>query len=230
MPSAEPPPPHEAELDALRRRLYRPDASDADRARYDALRSRLETRPSTTAEAPAPRPRPSRRVLLGSALVGALLVVAAVLSATTAPEPAPTDSRLPSSVVTPPAPDPAQATPVAVQVAGEGGAVTGQRFHGVGPAVVPLITGEAPLTGGRLVVVLTADSASPLGWTALDPRSIGSGPSTPRVVASSPSRPRSGIGTPETATYDGAPPPQIAIDARDRTAWELTVLLLRPAT
>ncbi|MGN6743467.1 MAG: hypothetical protein ACTHJL_09255 [Amnibacterium sp.] len=86
------------ELEALRRRLYRPDATDADRARYREL-VRAEVRPDTqdgpseeppgTAGSPARRGRP---LLVGAAVtvVVALLAVGIAVTARPASAPAPT--------------------------------------------------------------------------------------------------------------------------------------------
>lgn len=220
-------------LDVLRRRLYRPDATAEDRERYDELRARAVPDPvplaDPTSDEPLPPAPPSRRrpVRTAAAVVGVLALgaVAAVLSIP--PAATPSADRSPAATRVP-RPDPSQPTPVAVSVGGV--ATTAQRFHGRGPAVVPLITGSAPPNGGRLVVVLTSDEVAPLGWTAARWGSIGSGPSTPQVLASSPRQQRSGLGRPETTEYGGDPPADIAVSDPGSHAWTLTVLILDPAS
>lgn len=76
----------------LRRRLYAPGASDADRARYEAVGPAPKAVPAepepvevaTPPTAPPPPPAPVRRRRLGTALAGAALVVTLLVGGVTA--------------------------------------------------------------------------------------------------------------------------------------------------
>lgn len=255
-----------AELDALRRRLYRPDASEDDRRAYERLRDRLAPAqpPPAEVDAPAPqrerpggrtaappvdrgaepavergaeppveppatgRPRRSRIAVLVTAVLVAALAGSLALHAAQAPDADPT-AAAPTAIAVPfrvAQPDPSQATPVAVSV--EGVATTAQRFHGVGSAVVPLITGSAPLDGGRLIVVLTSDAPQPIGWRAARWSPSDDGDGRVQILARGPRIDRSGPGHPEASTYRGDPPADVEVLDSGAHRWTLTVTLLEP--
>lgn len=200
----------ERDREAMRRRLYRPGASEEDRLAYAGT---LEAAP------PEPGPAPRRRRRFGAvaaALVGALAVVLAILIGRAAVAPA--------AVSAPPAPTATTVLPTQrVAVSVDGLATTGLRIRGSGSAEVPLDVAEASFDGGRLTVLLGSSDGRAVGWTARALETRRDWSSYRRTVASSPARDREGAPRAETVRYAGAPPRWIAVQAPADAGWTLTV-------
>lgn len=227
-------------VDALRRRLYRSDATEEDLRRYLAERDADSTvEPTTRQEAAAPR----RRRLLLPALVLIALVASGTGLALTPQHP--TTPPTPSARAA--APDAAFASVVAVagtlaadpaspavrrhvsrRTTADGGTVLSQRFDGSGATVVPLDLTTAPFDGGRAVVMLTTSRRGPDGWRAVRVRTRRDWSSYAEVVARGPSTDDAGIPFATIAPYDGSPPGWIAVDAARDVRWRLEVMFLPP--
>ncbi len=170
--------------EALRRRLYRPDALAEDVAAY------LATAPGLHAPPPAAAP-PHRRLPRGRPLRGRLVAGAAVLAAVAAavavgraaPATAGRPAPQPAAVrITAPAPTPLPTSSVdaaaraafvrKVAVGGDAGLALWWdggpglvEVHGSGPATIPIPTARTGRAGHLTVLlVLGADGAA--GWTA----------------------------------------------------------------
>jgi len=226
-------PEEDARLDALRRALYRPDATEADRRRYQAEREAvLEPAPVLEAAAAPPAP-PARRSRVGLAV---LAVVLAALGGMVVGE------RLAQ-----PAPHVAQPTaepvlqqdfedgprfavdtkgvsgPRAVATSVHGTPVIGQQFEGHGPAVVPVDLLPGSFDGGRAMVVLTSAQSAPTAWRALRLLTRNDFSSFPVVMAHGTADPGMLVATPSTFVYPGAPPARVAVEAPDDIRWTLVV-------
>lgn len=205
------------EAEALRRRLYAPEATEEDRRRYAVVA------PAVRDVRPAPRRRP--RVPVAVVVVAAVLVAAGGAALT---------GRLARSDVTDPpraiaertaAPTqpvfsgPAERVPVRI----DGVAATGQRLRGEGQAVVPIDTSSASFRGGSVAVVLSSADGRPMGWEvrALVTRQDWS--SYQQVIGRSAGADRRGVQTAVTTPYTGAPPLWVAVEAPAGAIWTLTV-------
>lgn len=234
-------PPAEAQqrLDGLRRRLYRSGATEEDLRRYTAERDAQQA-----AEPAAPTdvlPLRRRRSVLPAAALAVLLcsgVGIALTTGRTAPPRATASPEVRS--------DRSQVVldvgaglsagprgrvvhePASRTTAADGTAVLSQRFTGVGAAVVPLDLTTASFDGGRVVVTLTASRPSPVAWRAIRLRTRQDWSSYPEVVARSPAADSAGIRSSTVASYGGAPPGWIAVDADATGRWTLVVVLLSP--
>ena len=167
-----------ADGEALRRRLYRPDAAEEDVAAYLATAPAIAA-PSTAAP---PHRRPVRgRLVAGAAVLAALAAAVAIGRAApaTAGRPAPAQAAA-RNAAPPPAPLPTSSVDAAaraafvrkVAVGGDAGLALWWdggpglvEVHGAGPATVPIPvarTGRA----GHLTILLVLGADGTAGWTA----------------------------------------------------------------
>ncbi len=215
------------DLDDLRRRLYRPDAAEADVRRYLAERGEQADTVGEAPEQPAPRTSSRRRVA-----VAGLAAVAAVAALTTAVQ---HDSSRRSSEAPPTAraqPDGegleirqgAVSRPVDAATSVQGVAVTGQRFTGHGNVVVRLDPPAGAAPGGRAMVVVTSGVSSPVSWRALlRQRPAGATTSRLQVLAVGRTRAPGGVAGPVVFDLPSGPPDGIEVEAPDDAAWTLLV-------
>ncbi|GAA4741999.1 hypothetical protein GCM10025783_11640 [Amnibacterium soli] len=220
-------------LDALRRALYRPDATDADRQRYAAEQQAV--RPpdpeATTAAAPAaPVPRRWRLGLTVLAVVlaaaGGILVgqrFAQPLQQTARPTAAPVLQQDVQDGARYAVDTAGVSGPRSVATTVRGTAVIGQRFEGRGSAVVPVDLLPGTFDGGRAMVVLTAARSAPTEWRALRLLTRNDFSSFPVVMAHGTADPGTLVATPSTFVFPGAPPARIAVEAPDDVRWTLVV-------
>jgi hypothetical protein len=200
------------EREALRRRLYRPGASDEDRARYARLVQ--EPEPAETPEPPRRRRVP--QVAVASAVVLALAVTVLIGRSVTAPERAVADL--------PPAPTASTILPsqrVAVSI--DGLATTGVRVHGSGTVQVPVDVDGASFQGGRFSVLLSSSDDRPAGWRAVTLETRRDWSSYQRPIAASPARDRLGASRADEVAYAGTPPRWITVQAPADAVWSLTI-------
>ena len=220
----------EARLDALRRRLYRADATEADRQRYEAERiATIEPEPLAAAEEQPAARRPRRgAVVLAAVVAGGLGLTLGVVVAQPATERA---KPAPAKVLQQSISDAQRFTidtagvrgPTSVATAILGTALIGQRFEGHGPAVVPVDLLPGSFDGGRAMVVLTAAQPAPTAWRALRVVTRSDFSSFPVVMAHGTADPGTIVATPSTFVYPGAPPARIAVEAPDDVRWTLLV-------
>ena len=216
-----------ARLNDLRRRLYRADATEADRLRYEAALQATRPPEAPLLDAAQARlPRPGRRAAVG--LVVVLVTVGLVVAV-----------RLGQPVSLPPRPVVAEVLrqdrtagrlltagvsgPAAVAASIRGVAVTAQRFQGRGDAVVPFAAPAGASDGGRVLVVLASDGPATIGWRAVRLRTSVDWTSHPVAMARGSAEPGAVVATPITFVYSGSPPAQIAVDAPDGVGWTLLI-------
>lgn len=209
------------EAEALRRRLYAPEATEEDRRRYAAAA------PAVQAVRPVPRRRP--RVPIAVVVLAAVLVAAggAALTGRLA-RPDATDApraivtAAPSSAPTPPViSGPVEQVPVRI----DGVAAVGQRLRGEGQAVVPIDTSSASFRGGSVSVVLASADGRPMGWEVRGLVTRQDWSSYQQVIGRSAGADRRGDPTAVTTPYTGAPPLWVAVEAPAGAIWTLTVAL-----
>ena len=204
------------EAEALRRRLYRPDASEEDRARYARLTGTTEPEPDAS---PA---RTRRRVPRGAVAVAVAVVLAlgaAVLVVRSIGVPAPASAQLAAA----PTPTPRatlRSSRVAVSI--DGLPTTGQRVAGTGSAEVVLDLGDAT-SEGRFTVLLSSADERPVGWRAVTLVTRRDWTSYRRVMAAGPARDRMDATRPDTASAAGSLPMWVDVQAPADAAWSLTV-------
>lgn len=202
------------EVEALRRRLYRPDASEADRLRYAAL---VGPDPEPAAEAPdRPARRARRAPVVLVALVTAVVAVSGVAVARAASRP----EAEPVAVVTPAAPTATPATPVLVVGRTAGAA---RSLHGTGSATVALDVSAVPMDSGSFAVLVSAADERPVGWTALGLQTRRDWSSYRKVLGASPARNRLAATRTDTLAYRDDPPRWIHVQAAADASWTLTV-------
>ena len=200
------------ETESLRRRLYRPDASDDDRARYARLVQEAEPE---AAPGPPPRRRVPR-VAMASAVVLGLAVTVLIGRSVAAPERAVADL--------PPAPTASTILPserVAVSI--DGLATTGVRVHGSGTVDVPVDVDGASYQGGRFSVQLSSSDERPVGWRAVAMETRADWSSYRRPIAAGPARDRLAATRADEVTYRGSPPRWITVQAPADAVWSLTI-------
>jgi hypothetical protein len=210
------------DLEALRRRLYAPGASEEDRRRYAAAAPAGRT--VEVASAPGgPRPAARRRRRAPLVLLAVVVVVAAggALAAgrfapvrTAAPTPSAVRSTAPSSGIV-------SGTAQRIPIDASGYATVAQRLQGLGEARVPLDTTAAPRARGRLVVLVTSTDRRPIGWWALRFGHVGETRPTV-VVGSGETRARSGVPEVEWSDYTSEPPQAVVVRAPAGVPWTLT--------
>jgi hypothetical protein len=221
-------------LDQLRRRLYEPTATEADRREYAALAERLEQprqsdpeppvgrdepadAPSTVPRARRRRPRPLVLGIGGAVVIAALAVIAVQTArSVSAPPTMPSATAWLSSPTAAPTPTPAMLTD-------DGRWLAAQQTSGGGSAVVRLDVRAAPAAGGRLVVAMSSSDPSPVGWLAERVRSSPANAGSEQVVAFDPPALRVGAAVPTTVSYTGAPPSVLVVQAPTGTGWSVTV-------
>lgn len=217
------------EAEALRRRLYAPEATEEDRRRYAVVA------PPVRDVRPVPRRRP--RVPVAVVLVAAVLVAvggaaltgrlarpdatdapranttaAPIAAPTAAPSAAPTRSAISG---------PVERVPVRI----DGVAAVGQRLRGEGQAVVPIDTSSASFRGGSVAVVLSSADGRPMGWEVRGLVTRQDWSSYQQVIGRSAGADRRGVPAAETTPYTGAPPLWIAVEAPAGAIWTLTIAL-----
>lgn len=210
----------DAEREALRRRLYRPGATEEDRLRYAQL---LPSEPPAPPTARAATPR-RRRAALPFALGAAVLLVLGggllVVHGLAAPE-VPVVTAQPAAVARRILPTQGVVAPI------DGALRPALRVEGNGSAVVALDVTGASFDGGRLAVVLSATDHRPVGWTAAVLETRRDWTSYRRVVAARPARDRFESTRADDMDYRGAPPRWITVQAPADTVWTLTVAFVR---
>jgi hypothetical protein len=220
-----------AALEALRRRVYGPDATDEDRRAYaalvDAPAPEAQEEPPIAEEPTQPRTRRRRRfpILIGAAgvaVVVGLVAVATSVARTEAPRPAATPSA--TSIWLGAARPTAGPSPTPLVLPKTSGVVDGQQIAASGSAIVPLRSDDVPRRAGRLVVLLSSSDPSPVGWVAERPRA-GSRSGLEQVAIDPPAL-RQGTVAPRAVSYTGAPPTRIVVRAPEGTGWTLTVAFL----
>lgn len=225
-PAAAPGSAPEADLDELRRRLYRPGAGDEDVRRYEAVR------PSAGTSAPEAEPAAPARSPVRARVVGALLVVVAVAAFALAAGPRP--------VATTPAPSTtaraelrdigrgtavdvrrgSQSSPEAVVTQLDGTPMLGRRVDGRGTAIV-VLGPAADAERGRAVVAVSTGGGAAVTWRALLDVVRRDWTTDATVVAegraSSPGR----AVRPDAFSWTGGPPTRIAVIAPAGVRWSL---------
>lgn len=221
--------------ESLRRRLYRPDASPEDLQRY------ASAAPLAVRRQRAERRRPSRRALIGAALVlaGAAVITALLLRPATAPPlPAPTavglsaedrtdllqnlarggDAGIAAYLVTHPSPPGLVAT---------AGTIT-DELHGTGSRTVPLDVSQVPAGAGRATVLLVLAQPAHVTWRALRLGTDGSPVVLLRPVAAREGDQAAGSMTTATFAYaDGRRPSRLRVEVGDGVRWGAAVVFTR---
>jgi hypothetical protein len=214
-------------LDELRRRLYRPDATEEDHRRYAAA--------AGPAVASASRPR--RQVLPALLVVGVLVVACVVAVVASRVAPALEKAPVAAPAVTTTAPSTnfdivARGTvglPESVPVDADGVAVTAQRFRGDGAAAVPLEVASAPKHTGRVVLVLSSADPGTISWRAVGLTGHAPAASSPELAHSA-AKDRRGVPSSEWFAYTSGPPHWITVKAAAGASWTLTVAFLPKET
>ena len=202
------------QLEALRRRLYGPDASAEDRARYALL-----THADEPEAAPAPTVRRRRRAP-GLVLTAGVLVVLVASIGIVRSIAAPTKAV----AELPPAPTASAILPTQrVAVSVNGTDTTGLRVEGNGTAEVVLGVADASFEGGAFTVLLTSSDERPIGWKAITIETRQDWSNFRRSIAASPARDRLGATRADEARYSSTPPRWIDVQAPTDAVWTLTV-------
>jgi hypothetical protein len=200
----------EAELDDLRRRLYRPDATDADLREYLAERA---TAAPADAPAPAP-PRRHRRAVLGVAAVAVALAACIAGTAVLLPRPANPSARPAAASA-----EPSRVSgPTLTAVPIDGAATAAERFEGVGDGVLSIHLPGAEFGTMRAVVLVYSSRTSTISWTAVRPPS-----GDVSVVARARVTSHVDFATPHPFTYAGGPPTRITVAAPEGLHWTVLV-------
>ena len=211
-----------AERERLRRALYRPGATEADRARYAGAAPEPEPEPEPPSAVPAPR---RLQVRTG---VGAALVVAGAAAVALVAVPAPTSP----TASTPPSRPAADSTPWQPDVRQVGTTYTDagvvQAFQGRGPATAVLDGDVMPHDGGRLSVVLAPSATALIGWQVR--RQVPVDGASDQLIAQRSVTERTGVAMPIVFPFVGGPPTTVRVQAPDDVSWSLVVTSLRGAT
>lgn len=230
--------PDAEELDALRRRLYRPGSTEADLQRYLSERAALAPAPAVDAGPPLNR---RRRRLVPVAAIAAVVVAALAVSLSqlqaprmSAREPVAPVSPVPVLVqdigdgTTLTVPQRASTTTEPAAVSVDGAAVAGQRFDGSGNAVLVVEPPESAARGGTATVELTSGGPVPVSWRALSLVYLGQWTAVPVVLARGSSAEPPGAVAPSTFRYRDAPPTRIAVIAPHGVRWSVLVGVTGP--
>jgi hypothetical protein len=200
------------EQEALRRRLYRPGASEADRQRYSAL---VRPEPDQVEDAPARSVHRAPVVLV--ALVTSVVAVSAVAvgRAAVRPETEPAAVATPTALVaTPP--------PLVLTVGRTSGPA--ESVHGTGSTTVALDVSAVTVASGTFAVVMSAADERPVGWKALGLQTRRDWSSYRKVLGSSPARDRRDATRADPLAYRDDPPRWIDVQAAADASWTLTVV------
>lgn len=210
--------------DELRRRLYRPDATEEDRHRYEselgttappAVATPSRSTESPAADPPPPR-RPRRAVLLGVG-AGVLVLLLGVAAVQQTAAPTLLLPRVPSQRVTAaPAPD----EPV-VRSAATGDAGV-QQFSGRGPGTAPLDPVQPAGSGGRFQIMITVGAAAEVAWQARRVEVRLDGDQVVRDLGANGSRQARGV--PHSYRYRGTPPTSLRVVVPSGVAWNLAIV------
>ncbi len=220
-----------AELDDLRRRLYRADATDADLRQYLDGRA-AGTEPEQVQEpqeAQVEPPRRPRRWLLAGAVAGVLVVCVAVTGVLLhRPTPAP-----PARAVATDRPEQVRVdvtdgtkVPGPGQVIGpatraltlDGAAIAAEQFEGNGDGTLSIHLPSAEFGTLRATVLVSSSRTSTISWTALRPPS-----GDVAVVAKARVSTHVDSAEPTAFTYAGGPPTRIAVSAPAGLRWTILV-------
>jgi hypothetical protein len=232
-------------LDDLRRRLYGPNASAEDVARYEAAAGD----PAADPEPPARRP-PGRRWI---PVAGGVLAVAGVLAVGVGacrptPSPAPTASPAPTSgviVAQLPAAAPVRtAFEEALAAGGDSGLL--QYLYGHPDLLPPAIrtvgradsteySGEGTTTlslspsalaerGGRATVILVLARSGRYEWRSIRVAGTGDGFPSGVAVTSAGGEAQAGAPVAGTFTYGRGAPSRLTVAVADRTRWGAVVV------
>ena len=222
-----------AHLEALRRRLYQPDASDDDRRRFTALDTAVAPAPPQDEEQPAPPHRLLRPAvaLAVVAAMGAVLLVSNRPDASTSPSPAVSEavhaviagSEIRRELVVP-QPDAPRATSIPTSLAGVQTRL--QRFDGRGSAVVTIDTSDAQQVNGTLLVMLRATPERTVEWAATRPTRQPGHSQYVEVVATGVADGPDSLPAYGMHVYDGSPPSRLMVQDRGSGTWTLTVAFL----
>ena len=233
-------------LDDLRRRLYGPDASAEDVARYEALTTAPET---TLPEAEQPPARPRRRrsaVVAGGAVVAAVVVGIGIGVVAGRPAPAPTPSST-SGVLEAALPAPAPVRSAFERALGAGGDAGLLTYLYAHPTVLPpaiLTVGRADSTeysgegtttlslspsalaerGGRATVIIVLAQSGRYSWRTV--RVAGTNPrfAAGAAVTSESGQAQAGAPTAGTFSYGRGAPSRFTVDVADGTRWGAVVV------
>jgi hypothetical protein len=227
--------PDSERIDALRRGLYRPGATEEDLRRY--LDERGAVAPAEPATAPPPAPTRRRWPViaasagLGLAVVGALtLALGYGAPGRIAPTPS-ASAGAPQSVVMDvgdgqilAVPADGRTTSVATPSSVRGRPVVGELFTGSGNAVVSVDPPADPLSGGSAVLVFRSIDGVPASWRVLSTLRLGRAFSGPMVLARGASPDLSGATDPQTFGYQAeSPPARIAVAAPEGARWSVLI-------
>jgi hypothetical protein len=209
-----------AELDRLRRRLYRPGADAEDVRRYEAARAAAAppAAPGPAAAGADRRGRPVWIVLLGGAALLLIGTSAAVVRAQTADEgrgtfgtPTPVPSAAVAELRAVPPVTAVRIPPVTAE------------FHGRGAGTAWLDSAALPASSGRLDLVLTLAETARVRWWVTRIEIGRDGASIVRIIAEQTWTQTSGVAVPFAFPYRGAPPTAVRIEVPDGVAWSLVV-------
>lgn len=213
----------DGQVDALRRRLYRPGATDEDLRAYEAARP-LET--AEEAEEPALSPRGRhRRLVVVAAVAGVLAVLVAGVLLRPAAEPARPVAARPSPVLLDigdgasldvAAGSASRATAVVTAV--DGTPVIGRRVEGRGNAVVDLDP-DRSAAGGRAVIAVASAGTARVTWRVLLDVLHPDWSASVFVLAQGRAEGEGDAVPATTFTFAARPPTRIAVQAPDGVRW-----------
>jgi hypothetical protein len=217
----------DARLDDLRRRLYGPQATEDDVARYAAEREARQP------AAPAPRiaaPRSRRTALLAG---GVLLAGGALALGVRLLQPASARSAAVRA-----AQDLGDGEGDPTKVSGrssvaasiDGTSVVGHRTQGYGNAVVPFDAPDGSFDGGRAMVAVTSTGPTRVGWQAIRRVTRQDWSAYPVVMASGSAQDRSGAHAPTVFGYATRPPDLVVIRAPADIGWTLVTAVTTRTT
>ena len=222
---------HDVDVDALRRRLYRADASDADLRRYLDERGPLPESEEPLAALRRPRHGPAIAALASALAICAVTTGVLLHRPATAPATPATPAATKAAQVVVDAGD-GRLLPIdpdhlsgpartAIDIAGQ--AASAQRFDGLGVQAVPVGLPGAEFGTERAVVVLYSDRASTVSWRVLRLATRRDWSSYQQVLASGRVATHPDSGTPDTFSYAGGPPTEVLVEAPPDLHWTLLV-------
>lgn len=239
------------ELEALRRRLYRPDATDADRARYRELVHAATPDPESerTAAEDAPEPPAGRRrrpLVVGAAVtvVVALLVVGITVSARPASSPVPSPTGPAFGRTGFAVPPEARAAFVRALRAGRPAGLLDYVFdhpealpaqlravgradsvesNGTGHGEVVLEPSAEADRGGRLTVAVTVDAPVDVSWTCIRTHAATT-QAYFEVLDAEHLTAEPGLPAVRTFTYGGEAPTIVAVQVPTGVHWDVVAV------
>ena len=230
-------------LDDLRRRLYGPDASPEDVARYEAAAGEAEV----DSESP-PRRAPRRRWVAVSGGVLAVVVALAVGVVAGRPSAAPTASAAQASgviVAQLPAPAPARTAFEEGLVAGGNsglldyvyghpdllppailtvGRADSTEYSGEGTTTLSLSPSALAERGGRATVILVLARSGKYGWRSIRVAGTSAGVVSGAAVTSAGGDAQAGAPVAGTFSYGRGAPSRLTVVVADGTRWGAVVV------